>query len=345
VAALLAFVSTANAGILSASRSPMAMSRDQLLPGSLQKINSRFGTPHISILLTGAFMVSMILFLSLEDLVKTASTLKLILFMFVNVAVVIMRQAKMPSYRPMFRSPLCPWLQIAGAVAYVFLIVEMGAVPLLITGLFILLALAWYWVYARPKITRQSALVSLVKRITDKELGNGSLATELKNILLERDNIVSDRFDRLVEECPILDLPAPLPAEEMFQLVAKELSPRFGIDEQLLFDRFTQRERESQTVVRPGVAIPHITIEGEKKFDIVLVRCKGGITFPDAPDRVHSAFVLVGSRDERNFHLRALMAVAQVTNEADFDTNWLRARNMTELRHVILLSKRMRERL
>ncbi len=341
-AALLAFITTANAGILSASRSPMAMSRDQLLPATFQKVNSRFGTPHVSILLTCAFMVSMILFLSMEDLVKTASTLQLLLFTFVNTAVVVMRQSKMPSYRPMFRSPLCPWLQIAGAVAYVFLIIEMGAVPLFITGLFVVIALAWYGFYARAKVTRQSALVGLVKRITSKDLGNGSLATELKNILLERDNIVEDRFDRLITECRILDLPGPLPAEEMFRSVAQELSPRLGVAEEVLFHRFIEREKQSQTVVSPGMAIPHIVVEGEGKFDIVLVRCKDGIVFPNTPDPVHTAFILAGSRDERNFHLRALMAVAQVTQETDFDRNWLRARDTRELKHIILLSKRRR---
>jgi len=343
VAAVLAFTSTANAGILSASRSPMAMSRDQLLPGAFQKINSRFGTPHISILFTSAFMICTILLLSLEDLVKTASTLKILLFMFVNISVIVMRQSKMPGYRPMFRSPFYPWAQIAGTVAYVFLIIEMGAVPLLITGLFVLLAFAWYWVYARPRVTRQSALVRLVKRVTAKELADDSLETELKNILFERDNIVADRFDRLIEECRILDLPKPVPAEEMFQMVAEELAPRLGIDEQLLFDRFIKREKESQTIVRPGVAIPHIMVEGEKKFDILLVRCREGMTFPETRAPVHTAFILVGSRDERNFHLCALMAVAQVTQESSFDKNWLQARSATELRHVILLSKRRRE--
>jgi APA family basic amino acid/polyamine antiporter len=343
-AALLAFISTANAGILSASRSPMAMSRDQLLPNAIQKVNARFGTPHISILLTCGFMVCMIVSLSLEDLVKTASTLKLLLFMFVNVAVIVMRQSKLPSYRPMFRCPLYPWMQIAGIVAYIFLIIEMGTVPLSITGAFIVLALAWYAIYARPRVTRQSALVGLVKRISAKELGNGSLARELKNILLERDEIVADRFDQLIEECPILDLPESVTAEEMFRKVATELSPRLEMDQNVLMDRFLRRERESQTIVRAGVAIPHILLEGENKFAILLVRCKKGVNFPGSPEPVHAAFILAGTRDERNFHLRALMAVAQVSNEADFDTHWQRARDTTELRHIILLSRRRRDR-
>ncbi|GAH98354.1 unnamed protein product [marine sediment metagenome] len=55
LAAIAAFVTTANGGILAASRSPMAMSRDRLLPPLLAQVSSRFKTPHISIVLTGGF--------------------------------------------------------------------------------------------------------------------------------------------------------------------------------------------------------------------------------------------------------------------------------------------------
>ena len=51
VAALLAFVSVANAGLMSASRYPLAMSRDHLLPPIFRKLG-KFGTPLPSILLT-----------------------------------------------------------------------------------------------------------------------------------------------------------------------------------------------------------------------------------------------------------------------------------------------------
>ena len=77
-AALLAYVSTANAGILAASRDPMAMGKDDLLPRAFSKI-SKHGTPWVAILFTSGFMICVVLFLDLEDFVKTASTLKLIL--------------------------------------------------------------------------------------------------------------------------------------------------------------------------------------------------------------------------------------------------------------------------
>jgi amino acid transporter len=112
VAAIAAFVTTANGGILAASRSPMAMSRDRLLPPLLARVNDRFKTPHISILLTGGFMVTAIVFLDIESLVKTASTLMIILFILVNASVIIMRESRIQSYRPKFKSPLYPYIHI-----------------------------------------------------------------------------------------------------------------------------------------------------------------------------------------------------------------------------------------
>ena len=56
-----------------------------------------------------------------------------------------------------------------------------------------------------------------------------------------------------------------------------------------------------------------------------------------------AVFILVGSRDERNFHLRALSAIAQAVQAADFDKDWLRAKSIDELRDIILLAERRRE--
>jgi len=80
IGAFLAFISTANSGIMTASRYPLGMSRDKLLPGGFQKISSKFKTPYVSILFTGSFMILAILFLRLELLVKVASSILILLY-------------------------------------------------------------------------------------------------------------------------------------------------------------------------------------------------------------------------------------------------------------------------
>lgn len=343
VAALLAFVSTANAGILTASRCSMAMSRDYLLPRFFRRVNARTKTPHFSIIFTTAFMIIVILFLSLEDLVKTASTLKILLFLFVNLSLIVMRESKIQSYRPKFRSPLYPWIQILGIAGYGFLIFEMGTIPLSITAIFIACALAWYLIYARNRVDRRAALVHVIERVTDRELVDATLPDELRDIIRERDEIVEDRFDQLIRECEILDVEGRKSAEEVFRRVSKILEKKLGINEYVLFEQFLHREAEGGTVIQPGFAIPHIVVEGENKFEILLVRACDGIDFAHAPDLVKIMFVLAGSKDERNYHLRALMAIAQIAQEKDFEQRWLSARDTEAIRNLILLSTRKRE--
>jgi len=105
-----------------------------------------------------------------------------------------------------------------------------------------------------------------------------------------------------------------------------------------------EREEQSCTVIHPGLAIPHILIKGEGSFRILLVRAREGINFPCVNHPVHAMFVLIGTMDERNFHLRALMAIAQIAHSVDFDQRWKDARGEDELRHILLLSRRSREK-
>jgi len=343
LAAIIAFVSTANASILSASRSPMAMSRDKLLPRFLSRFSVRFGTPHFAILLTSLFMISVILFLELENLVKLASTLMLILFMIVNLSVIVMRESKIQNYRPTFRSPFYPWLQIAAILAYGFLIFEMGETPLIITGAFIALCCLWYLLYVGARTKRRSALMHIVERVTARELAGSTLTGELREILRERDEIVEDRFDRLIKDAIILDIGYSLSSDDAFSIISERISTRLNVDREELFKLFKMREDLSSTVIQPGLAIPHIIVNGNHKFDILPVRCKQGIIFPGADEPVKTMFVLIGSMDERNYHLRALMAIAQIAQEEGFEKKWFAARNIEEIRDVLLLSSRTRD--
>ena len=264
------------------------------------------------------------------------------MFLFVNLSLIVMRESRLQSYRPKFRSPFYPWIQILGILGYGFLIFEMGSVPLSITAIFIACALAWYLVYARKRVNRQAALVHVIERLTAKELVEATLPDELKEIVVERDEIVEDRFDHLIKESIALDLKGPLSRDEFFHQVSSFLAGKLGVEPDKLTKLFIQREEESHTIIRPGLAIPHIIVEGKHKFSLLLARAKEGVTFPGSSSPVHTIFVLVGTRDERNFHLRALAAIAQIAQDKDFDKNWQACRNSEELKHLVLLAERKR---
>ena len=341
VAAILAFLTTANAGIMAASRYLFAVSRDGLLPSPLAKVSTRFGTPYLSILFTGGLIV-VGLFVELDLLVRAASCVFMMSYVLSSASVVVLRESGVQNYRPRFRAPLYPWIQIVGIIGFAFVILEMGEKAFLTTATLVTAGFLTYWFYGREKVRRESALLHLIERITAKELVTGSLETELKQIIRERDEIVLDRFDSVIEESTVLDIGGAMEADDFFRLVAKKAADRVKVASSTLFELLRARERESSTVLRPGLAIPHIVIGGKNMFDILLVRCREGTTFTKGTRRIHAAFVLLGTKDERNFHLQSLAAIAQIVQDPGFDKKWMAARGEQGLRDVILLGERRR---
>ncbi|NPV03104.1 MAG: amino acid permease, partial [Brevinematales bacterium] len=309
LAAILAFVTTANAGIMSASRSPMAMSRDELLPGAFAKISKKKKIPYFSIIFTSGFMLLIILLLNIEQLAKVASLFILLVFISDNLSLIIIRFNKLSNYKPSFRAPLFPVLQIAGIAAYLFLIFEMGWEILAAAGGFLALSIIWYFIYARKRVKRKSAFVQMVENIADPELKNDNdqLENELLDILIEGMEIEEDRFDKLIREAHVFDLHQTMSRDKLFRLIADVIAKRWNTDPAWVKLKLDRREEEASTLIYPGVAvphaIPHIVIDGEHRFDIVLVRDKHGIDWNEKGDVVYTAFFLIGSRDERNFHL------------------------------------------
>lgn len=344
IAAFLAFISTANAGIMTASRYPLGMSRDELLPRFFQRISARFKTPYISILFTGFFMIAVISFLKLELLVKVASSVLILLFIFANLTLILFRESKILSYRPKFRAPFYPHMQILGILGGLFLLVEMGTFILFLTGIFLIIGFAWYKVYAQKRAAQDYALIYVLERLVnkDKELASESLLSELKDIVIQRDEIIEDKFHKLIEKSDVLDIEKPLQMEDFFKEVSDILGRELNLDPQDLFKKFVTRENESSTVVRKGLAIPHIIVEGKNIFKVLLVRAKAGVIFP-SDNLVHIVFVLLGSLDERNLHLKVLAAIAQITQNPEFDNKWFNAASKEELKNIVLLAERRRD--
>ncbi|MBA7534606.1 hypothetical protein ES705_26855 [subsurface metagenome] len=219
----------------------------------------------------------------------------------------------------------------------------MGTLIVFMTLIFLLLGLLWYRIYAQKRAAQDCALIYVLEKLVarDKDLTSDSLLTELKDIVIQRDEIEVDRFHRLIEESMLLDIEEPLKMEDFFKEISDILSKDLNLRSEELFKKFVEREKLTSTVVRDGLAIPHIIVPKKDYFKIVLVRAKTGVIFPD-DKLVHIAFVLVGSSGERSLHLKDLAAIAQITQNPEFDKKWIEARNKEELRNIILLAERNR---
>ena len=194
LAAILALVSTANAGILSSSRYPFAMSRDQLAPPSLSSVSDRFGTPVASITLTGAVLLVLIAFVPILDIAKLASAFQIMVFALINVALVAFREGS-AEYDPEFTSPLYPWMQIFGAITGVLLLTQMGATALLGAAAITVGSVVWYFVYVRSRVDREGAATDAIRR----QVGRGTL-TEVESVSGDSTHEVLVAFTKTIDE-------------------------------------------------------------------------------------------------------------------------------------------------
>ena len=167
ITAVLALTSMANAGVLSSSRYPFAMSRGELAPPLFQRVHPRFGTPVASIALTGAVLLALIAFVPVVDLAKLASAFQILVLCFVNLALIAFREGQVPSYRPTFRSPGYPWVQLGGIGAGLLLITQMGWLSVLGAAGIVIVGLVWFRVYGRPRTEREGVALAALRRNTD----------------------------------------------------------------------------------------------------------------------------------------------------------------------------------
>ncbi len=341
IAAVLAFLSTANAGILASARFPFAMSRDHLLPAGLSSISRKKGVPWVSIVLTGVIII-LLLLLDFMHLVKLASTMMLILFLFVNFSLIVMRESRIHTYKPEFKSPGYPWIQLLGIAGMLVLLTKLGQSALTASLLVIVGGTIWYFIYTRKRAQREYALLHLTARVFPKQLVKNGLVRELAQVLRDRDHITEDRFDDLVFKAVILDIDKQIGMKEFFRMASENLEDSLSLNRSEIENLLIEREEESSTALRKSLAIPHIIVPGPGKFSVLLARCREGIDFGGENSPVRMIFVLAGSMDERTFHLRALMAIAEITSSPDFDSKWLKCRSIDELRDLVLLTKRRR---
>ncbi len=342
IAAIIGFTSAANVGIMSSSRYPYALSKDNMFPKIFSKVDKKFKTPYISIAFTG-IMIILCLFLKLNLLVEVASTSLILTYILANLSVIIMRESKLSNYQPQYKVPFYPYLQIVGIIIYIFLIFEIGSDALLATLVMILCSFLVYIFYGRKRSKKEAAILHLVERIINKKLTTTKLEKELKNILKERDYIVEDRFDKLVKKALVFDFEEEMDYKEVYTIVAKTLSKRLNLSEEEILKKLLEKEEKFSSVLTDELAIPHIIIEGENFFDLVLIRGQKGIKYPENK-KVDVIFILIGTMDERNFHLKALAAIAQIINDKHFLERWRNAKDKNILKDVVILSKRKREK-
>jgi len=306
LAALAAFASAVNAGILAAARYPMAMARDGLLPAKLGGL-SRHATPAVGVVITGAMIAVVVLAFDAESIAKLASAFVLLTLGMVNLAVLVLRASRIRSYAPAFRTPFYPFTQFAGIAVSVLLISMLGLMALVFIGVVTAVAWVWHHFYATPRTQRAGAIRHVferwgegVDRGLDREMSAAMAGHGLRS---------DDDYAGLIARAAVLSVSSGTDIAEAAERVSTVLSDRIGLQREIVSQRFLET---GSLWIQPSddhpTATPVALFDAIHDDQLVIVRAADGIRIPAAwggsGERVNALFFLAGTSTNPGRSLR-----------------------------------------
>lgn len=342
--AVAAFASTGNAGILAASRYPLAMGRDHLLPRRFTNLTKR-GTPLFSILVTAGLMIFAILALDESSIAKVASSFQLIIFMLVNLAVIVMRESHIEYYDPVYRTPFYPAMQVSGILASVFLLSYIGADALALTMVVVSISVGWYVYYGNKNVQRHGAIFHWFSRLGERR--HEGIELELRQIMQEKGLRQEDPFSEIVARASVIDLGNGSTLEN----IAVEAMQLFSQNDPQLLEESTQpflnSIKSGVTLIGGLAALPNARLAGATHTEMVIVRSQAGIMVPHDVDgkweleEVHALFFVVSPLEQTGQHLRLLAELAHQVEQPGFIDDWLAADDWHELKEILLHTEQL----
>jgi amino acid transporter len=295
IAALAAFSSATNAGILAAARYPLAMSRDHLVAARFQNL-TRHSTPLWGILVTGAAMAVVVVAFDVSAIAKLASAFVLLTLGLVNAAVLVLRAARISSYAPEFRAPFYPYLQIFGITVDVYLIIELGALALAITGACIVVGILWYLGYGRTRSRHAGAIYHVFERWG--ELVDRGIDREISEAMKSHGLRSEDEYPGLIARAAVVSVNTGDDIYEAARRAAEVLGRRMEVEVETVTNRFVE---SGSLWIQPSEAHPTATPVAFFDADddhLIIVRAEGGIRIPaqwgGRGEIVYALFFLAG---------------------------------------------------
>ena len=313
VAALAAFASAVNAGILAAARYPMAMARDGLLPKNMGKI-SKFGTPAVGVVMTGVAIAIVVLVFDAEAIAKLASAFVLLTLGLVNLAVLVLRASQIQSYAPSFRAPFYPFTQFAGLAISIYLIWQLGPTPQIFVLVVSVVAWTWHHFYAKGRTKRAGAIRHVFER-WGREADRG-LDREISAAMAGHGLRDADNYAGLIARASVLSVPEEADITEAANRAAAVLSQQIGLESEEVTEQFLET---GSLWIQPSkdhpTATPVAFFEDIENDFLVIVRSAKGIRIPSSwggsGERVNALFFLAGTNINPGRSLRLAGELAQ----------------------------------
>ncbi len=153
IGGLFSTMSALNATVYSSSRVSFAMGRDHNLPSIFGKIHHKKRTPHMAVFISGVMIILMAVTLPIEDIASATDAMFLLLFIFVNLAVINLRKNR-PDLDRGFKVPFFPHIPILATFLNLFLAVFLffyRPLGVWVCIGYLLFGISFYYLYSRRK--------------------------------------------------------------------------------------------------------------------------------------------------------------------------------------------------
>ena len=334
VAAIAAFASTGNAGIMSASRYPYAMAKDKLVPQRLSQIG-KFGTPTIAIIVTVFAMIAVLLLFDVASVAKLASAFQLLLFGLVCVAVIVMRESKIPTYKPGYKAPFYPWLQIVGILVSFWLIIEMGILAIAFTGMVTIGCVLWYHFYASGKLDRRGAIFHIHQRLGQQRYEG--LERELMTIIHDRTQAENLSYEAVIARSVMMDFRYGIYDLAHIQEILKQQgAEKYDLDPAII-EETLNADTLHLHAISEHVHIHYSTHAGVTEPELFVMRFGPQAKLDiDSAKSAHTLMFLIVPPKPVGLDLRLAGHLAEVVQSEHFEIRWLESKTERDMNEVLM---------
>ncbi len=161
-----------------------------------------------------------------------------------------------------------------------------------------------------------------------------------------RDFEDQSEFDRLVANALVIDLEAPISFEALAEHASSMFAQRLPVTATTLMSGFVEGARYGAMPIAEGVALPHYRLPNIEQPELLVVRCKEGLTiklaevseeaYTDLSKPVYAMIFLVSPQEHPGHHLRILASLAARIDDDNFMPSWRAAGSERELKETLL---------
>jgi len=258
-----------------------------------------------------------------------------VLFGLICITVVVMRESRIDSYKPGFRAPFYPWLQISGVLIAMWLISEMGGLAIGFTIALLLGCVLWYRYYASGNLERRGAIFHIHQRLGEQKFEG--LERELMTIIHDRTQSENLSYEALVARSAVVDLKhGSFDAESLNELVQSIAAERFDIENRAgeYGDGLAVRDPRP---VGEGVYLSLQIMGQVEQPELIVMRFSPQVSLTmDGVEQAHTLLYLVTPDRPVGLDLRLAGHIAEVVQSDNFGERWLAATDEKALNSILM---------